>query len=238
MPQFEPRERELVLRILAHPCLQRWYAENLDESIHPKLSPIPLGLVFRDGYPDGGIVIPHVPRLLGRPLRVFCAHRHREGPQWLLRRRVSDLAEGEWRTFSTVPASEMSETAFMAEVERHAFVLCAEGGGLDPSPKAWSALLYGAIPIIRNTALTPAYAHLPVVVVDDWRAGALSAVKLERWRESLLPWFDEPARRQEVLHRLSVDYWWQVIAAGRAIEDAAPLAILPQLHPQSHYHDL
>jgi len=222
--------------ILDHPHLRHWYAENLEEGGQQRRSPLPLGMTFPSGMSDG-LLPSSPPPLTQRPLRVFCAHRHREGLQWQRRRLVSDLAEGAWRAFTTTPAVEMPEPAFMAELERHAFVLCAEGGGLDPSPKAWAALLHGAIPVIRDTALAPAYAHLPVVIVDDWQAGALSVRQLARWRDMLLPWFDDPARRVEILHRLSIDYWWQIIAAARSVEDSTPLAIAPQQRPRMCDHD-
>ena len=224
--QFDAAEQTMLMRILNHPHLRHWYAENLDQDSDPKRSPLPLGLVYPEGTP-AALLLPAPPALAPRPLRVFCAHRHRDGPQWELRRHVSRLAEGPWRDFCTAPQREMPEPDFMARVEEHAFVLCAEGGGLDPSPKAWSALLHGAIPIIRDTPVAAAYAHLPVVVVDDWRADALSPDRLARWRDALVPWFDEPALRREVLHRLSADYWWRIIAAGRPVTSAEPLALLP-----------
>lgn len=121
----------------------------------------------------------------------------------------------------------MPEADFMAALEAHAFMLCVEGGGLDPSPKAWSALLHGAIPIIRDSPLVPAYARLPDVVVADWHEGALCPAKLARWHAALRPWFDDPDARREVLHRLSGDYWWRLIAAARPLEGSGALARLP-----------
>lgn len=228
--KFNAEERGMLARILDHPNLVHWYAENLDEGGHPKRSPLPLGLVFPEGMPDA-LVQPAPPLLGPRPLQVFCAHRHREGPQWETRRRISQLASSAWRSLCTVPANEMPEAVFMAQIERHAFVLCAEGGGLDPSPKAFSALLHGAIPIIRNTALAPAYARLPVVMVDDWTADALSAEALQNWRNALSPWFDNPTMRNEVLYRLSINYWWHIIENGTAIDGPGTLA----LHAQGAY---
>lgn len=233
LPPFGPAEKQLVARIHDHPHLLRWYAENLDEAGHARLSPLPLGMILRDGVPPEGIVVPDVPPLARRPLRVFCAHRHRDGPQWAPRRHVSALAEGPWRDFCTVAAQEMPEPDFLAQIRKHAFVLCVEGGGLDPSPKAWSALLHGAVPVIRNTAVAQAYAHLPVVVVDDWTADALSPARLAQWRAALLPWFDDPFARHEILHRLSLDYWWRIIAAARPVGAHGGLTPLPALYAAS-----
>lgn len=113
----------------------------------------------------------------------------------------------------------------MAEIERHAFVLCVEGGGVDPAPKAWSVLLHGAIPIIRRTALAPAYAHLPVVMVDEWTTDRLTPERFVHWRDELVQWFDDPELRREVLYRLSSDYWWSLISAGKPMKIASGPAV-------------
>lgn len=223
--RLDSEEQVFLRQIADHVHLRHWYCENLDRNDHAKRSPLPLGLVFPDGNPEEVKIRTPQP-LDGRALRVFCAHRHREGPQWELRRRVSSLAGGHWRHFCTVPDTELPEPEFMREVERHAFVVCAEGGGLDPAPKAWSALLHGAIPIIRATALAPAYAHLPVVMLNDWCEDAITPEKLAGWRAQLLQWFDIPQKRQEVLHRLSIDYWWEMIAAGNSLEASPSLAVV------------
>jgi hypothetical protein len=40
--------------------------------------------------------------------------------------------------------------------------------GLDPSPKAWEAILLGTIPIIQYSTLDDAYERFPVVFVNEW----------------------------------------------------------------------
>lgn len=227
-PPFGPAERALVERILGHPHLRRWYAENLDRGGHPRLSPLPLGLVLPQGCPPGGIPRPAVPPLAQRPLQVLCAHRLRPGPQWEVRRRVDRLARGPWAGLVTRPEAELPEPAFLEAVAAHGFVLCATGGGLDPAPKAWTALLHGAIPIIRRNALTPAYRLLPVVIVPSWDADTLTAARLRVWRDRMAPWFDDTDRRAEVLRRLGQAFWWRLILSGappRRAPGAGPLAL-------------
>ncbi|MEH6645593.1 hypothetical protein [Sulfitobacter sp.] len=217
--QFSVPERDMINHILCHPKLKHWYAENLDQAAHPKLSPLPLGLMFPKGYPEGGIIVPEVPPISKRPLKVFCAHRHREGAQWEPRRRVSDLATGPWAAFTTHPEIELPEAQFFTQIEAHSFVLCVEGGGLDPSPKAWSTLLNGAIPIIRKNSVSLAYMHLPIVMVDDWQADALRPDLLWQWRDTLQTWFDDAHGRREVIRRMSLDYWCSFVATGTPITD-------------------
>lgn len=147
-------------------------------------------------------------------MRALYAHRLREGPQWDVRRRVSQLAAGPWRDFCTLHEAEMSEPEFMQEIGRHAFVLCAEGGGLDPAPKAWHALLHGAIPIIRDTPLRAAYELFPVVFVKNWQSEALNPALLAARRFRLISAFDDPDMRAAVIEKLGIAFWWSRIAAA------------------------
>ena len=215
---FDAVERAMIAGLLADPRLLRWFAENLDDATHPRLAPLPVGLVWPDGPPDPPSDPPPDPPILPplgpRPLRILCAHRRREGPQWELRRRVDALARGPWAGFTCRLEDEVSEADFLTSVQAHSFVLCVEGGGLDPSPKAWTALLHGAIPIIRDSPVAAAYRLLPVAVVPDWEAGAITLQALADWKAALLPQFDTAAGRAELLRRLGLEFWWQRIEAS------------------------
>jgi hypothetical protein len=212
--RFDKGEQAFIRKILDHPHLRRWAAENLDEAIHPRLVPLPLGMVFPDAASDRRIDASDVPSLGSRPLRVLCAHRARTGPQWAPRRTVTALARAHWQEWCTIREEEIPEEAFFDLLRRHAFVLCVEGGGLDPSPKAWTALLHGAIPIVRESALAPAYRQLPVAFVEDWKPAALKPGRLAAWHARFAPEHDTPAARTRVLERLGLDYWWDRVTAG------------------------
>lgn len=206
---FDAAERGMIRDLLADPRLICWFAENLDAAAHAKLRPLPLGMVWPDATVSGAV--PSARPLGPRPVRALCAHRQRPGPQWAARRQVDALARGPWVDFVTHPGADLSEAAFAAALSAHSFVLCVEGGGLDPAPKAWMALLHGAIPIIRDTPVAAAYRRLPVVVVPDWRPDVLSPTRLQTWKTVLQPQFDDPMRRAAVLQKLRLDYWWDCI---------------------------
>lgn len=216
---FDSEERRIIQAIAEDPRVISWSAENLTHCWHPKCRPLPLGMVTA-GRESPERLPPahthrHAPRNTPpqaiRPVRLLCAHRIREGAQWDLRRRVSTLCRTELAAWSTVIDEELPNTRFEQHLRLHAFVICAQGGGIDPSPKAWHALLHGAIPIIRSSALDPAYGQLPVMIVPEWSASALSSQQLQACQQALLPWFDQPERRAEVLRRLSLDHWWEQI---------------------------
>lgn len=212
---YSAEERALMRDIHDHPLLRRWFAENLSRSDWPRMRPLPLGIVFAAGMPEGGIPIPKtIQPLADRPLNVMCAHRLREGPQWETRRTVTRIAREHWRGWVDIFEQEQTEPEFMAAMARHSFVLCVEGGGLDPSPKAWQALLVGTIPIIRSSALDAAYGTLPVVIVEDWTPKALSPLLLAGWRARLGPQLALPENRHALIARLGLDHWWDMIAAA------------------------
>ncbi|KMK64016.1 hypothetical protein [Puniceibacterium sp. IMCC21224] len=206
-------EQGHIQAILDHPHLIRWFAENLSDGADPRFASLPTGMVFRDGPPDTGVPVgPSVP-LRDRPLRILVGHRVRPGPQWDLRRQISDRARSDWGGVCTVLDTEVPEAEFLSLMQSHAFVLCAEGGGFDPSPKAWQTMLHGSIPIIRATATGRAYTQLPVAFVDTWHECDLSTERLARWRDTFAPVQDAPASRTELMNRLGLAYWWDQIAA-------------------------
>ncbi len=207
---FSADENKMIAQLLDHPLLLHWFAENLVETDDPRFSPLPVGMV----YPDGIIPEPDnqpVPRQHERPHTVLCGHRVRDGLQWDVRLRVNKLAQGVWSDFCSIPDTEVPEQEFQKLMREHAFVLCAEGGGVDPSPKAWQAILNGAIPIIRKTGVSSAYEELPVAIVEEWEAAEITQERLAYWHSSLLPFFDDAPLRAQTLKKLELAYWWEKI---------------------------
>jgi len=197
------------------PRLAHWFAQNLDEA-WPGISPIPLGFWEKGGtslYRQVLKAQADPPAIGSRPLRVLCAHRMRTGPQWSKRQSVTQKALGEWASIvdykDEIPASD-----FFDVISGYPFVMCVGGGGLDPSPKAWTALLAGCIPMMEMNATTKAYENLPVVYVEDWDRLDLSIDVLRSWLERLSPHFDQPELRRAVLEQLSMGHWLRLIRAG------------------------
>jgi len=189
------------------PRLIHWYAQNLDES-WAKQSPIPLGFWESGGTDLYREILKRDPRVAIREkqLKVFCAHRLRLGSQWQNRRLVTKKALNEWKEhvdyFEDVPPSQ-----FFNKISHYAFVMCVGGGGLDPSPKAWTALMAGSIPIIEVNKTTEAYRGLPVIFVESWETMNLNFKIMHQWREMLAPHFEQTDLRIRVLEKLSMGYW-------------------------------
>lgn len=210
---FDDHERRLIGALAQHPLLVHWFAENLDRDMGPKVSPLPLGLVFPDGAPAPAAV-PQTGPFSQRQSRILCAHRVRNGPQWEPRRQVTRLAQTDWAAWCTVVEEEISEPEYLELVRQHAFVFCVEGGGLDPSPKAWQSILHGAIPVIRQSPVAAAYREFPVAIVADWSAPQITAGRLARWQQQLGP--ETEHGRSRILERLSGRFWWDQVAARAA----------------------
>ena len=206
-PSFDQETRDRLNMICRDPRLVHWFAENLDDDMGPRVSALPTGMVYPDGDPD----FPpchEPPALRSRPLNVLCGHRVRAGPQWETRRRVFETANTAWADFTTCLSEEVPEPEFLRLIEAHSFVLCVEGGGLDPSPKAWQCLIHGAIPIIRRTRAAQAYRDLPCVVLEDWNSQRLNIANLAAWKERLCDDFDLPAKRADVMSKLTLGQQW------------------------------
>ncbi|RPH16173.1 MAG: hypothetical protein CBB67_015835 [Alteromonadaceae bacterium TMED7] len=228
---FNDQEQAMIEAILAHPNLIHWYAENLDDASQPGMSPLPLGLVHHESDATPDLVDPNPVPLRNRPNTVLCAHRIRDGEQWAPREQVSKLASTYWGAFCRVIDEEVSLEEYFTALHQHSFVLCVEGGGIDPSPKAWHALLNGTIPIIRSPGLRAAYQKFPVVFVDDWSADSLNEARLAKWKEVLQPWYDEPILRQQVMYKLGLDYWWDSITSHymrHAVAESVPEPARPE----------
>jgi hypothetical protein len=197
--------------IMSDTRMAHWYAENLDlES--DRITPIPLGYCGADGDALYQTILntEEMIDLRAKKLKVFCAHNIREGDQWEKRRRVTDLALEKWHPFVDYYAG-VPPKLFFGKLREYPFTICVSGGGLDPSPKAWVALLAGSIPIIERSPTTVAYQDLPVAFVDNWDEDSISEEKLIYWMETLRPFYEKPELRKEVLHKLSMGYWWRRI---------------------------
>lgn len=202
-----------LVKSISRSSIRRWYAENLT-SYEPVFSPLPGG-VLPSPWRDSVRAVRTRPQVGYKGNRLFCAHRDKGGqranPQFDARRAVTALASGPWSDFTTIPDDYLSISQFRQAVGSHPFTLCVEGGGIDPSPKAFEALLHGSIPVIRESPLADAYRHFPVLVVKDWKADVISAelldAHLEEVRQLWPDWFD-------VTERLRLHYWAALIARG------------------------
>jgi GR25 family glycosyltransferase involved in LPS biosynthesis len=214
--------QDQVNKLIEHKFVNKIFVENLD-TIHPKLVPIPIGIIKNglQGY-NSLLELTDFPiDFSTRPIQCFCLHRMRGGEQWNLRMKVKSLCEEEWSTFvkyneeGTLQYDELMKSMRMAK-----FCLCVRGGGYDPSPKCWEALMNGCIPIIEHSPLDEVYSRFPVVFVDRWEADTITKEKLDGWLADLRPFYEDPVKRKEVLNMLTMDYWWNIVRLPPRLNDS------------------
>lgn len=207
---FTLEEKGRIHDLINDGRLIHWFVENRDQAL-PKLSTMPVGYVFSDGSQAETILKIPAKRISKRALKVLCAHRIKMGGQWEPRSRVTALCNGKFRRLSTVIEEELPLAEFQHQIRVHPFVLCVQGGGLDPSPKAWATIANGSIPIIKSSPLDDAYSQLPVAFVDDWDEDCLNEAKLQAWMDTLSPYYEVDHLREQTVYRLSLDYWWEKV---------------------------
>lgn len=213
--------RTVYTTLLADDRLIHHFAENLDDIIDTsKVTPIPVGInpIEFKGL-DADFIIPSIPKLLNitnRPLIMLQVDRIRVGATWNDRLVVKRLCETNWRYICKSARAQPGLTFFRL-LSMYPFILCPHGYGLDPSPKAWEGIAFGAVPIIQHFAGDAAYRHLPVVFVDAWIADSISKPMLETWRKRMAPFYENQEIRMQVLRRLKADFWWEKLEEAATI---------------------
>ena len=161
--------------------LRHWWAVDNEVLDSPKLEGLPLGVM--DSLELGNKGQPRSVQFhanVTEYLRVLGASQRQRKSSWLMmqmtethpeRRRVrahfaKGWGDGEVR-LTAERAGKINVRSYLDMLGQHRFVLSPRGNGLD-AHRTWEALLVGAIPIVRSTALNPLYDGLPVLVVNDW----------------------------------------------------------------------
>ena len=221
--QYTEEENAIIAAILNDERLITWAAENLVSTNHPRWQPLPLGMLPHDLDSDPLQALGNRLALAQRPTRILCAHRLHQGPQWQQRRRVSKICSDAWRYHCSVIEREVPPGTFKTLIHSHSFVICANGGGIDPCPKAWQVMLEGSIPIICGSGLNNAYKQLPVIILPEWKPEMINYQRLKQWKSMLQSYYME--QYPQVRHRLTLDYWWDQILAPNAQTDHLGLTI-------------
>ena len=177
-----------------------WFAQNVDEWHHPKLTPIPIGIENRYN-PCGQFIDQAAPFIKkysqnkNRPIPIYANFRnitHNE------RSYVHQLL-GSHPLIRWVPRKNFGE--YLSDLSQSIFVLSPRGHGLD-CHRTWEALLMGSYPIVRTSALDPMYKNLPVVILNKWNDFS---------KELLEKKLIEFQKKSFNLKKLYFDYWENLI---------------------------
>jgi len=208
-------KQPLINSMIDHPMIKRIFVENLD-TLHPKLTPIPLGI--HPAWDTGFMGLYNELQLkltfdTPRTDRILCVHRlHNDGTsQWDDRKKVNNYCSTIWAPYVQF-FTYLNDLNFKAKLLESKFVLCVHGGGLDPSPKIWQALLCGCMPIIQSSTLDEAYSRFPVIYVNNWNSDAITSNKITEWNKKYENFYNNIEARKSVLKMLTLDYWWDIIS--------------------------
>ena len=223
MQRTSPRQKKFFLQVINNPKLAHLFVENLDERIRPdKVSSLPLGVNPIEGPVNTSYYLQFANTdIMRKPLKFTMFNRIRNQRQFLDRRTVRERAERHWKAWKAPQQRptldelqpRAKREAYLSTLSKFAFTICEHGGGLDPNPKVWEAILMGTIPIVRRSPMTYVFEEegLPVVVVEDWKPTAISEERLVHWRVKFAPFFTDPVKRQATLEKLTLDHWMRKI---------------------------
>jgi hypothetical protein len=221
-----PEWQSIKMKLIDHPNIIRIFVENLD-MVHPKLEPIPLGMCFAKFdlyYHDilNGVKDIDYDK---KDIEVLCQHnihwKETANPKsWFYGYANERIAFNEiakkapLNKLVHLVQHDIKDTMwgvkvedFKANVLRSSFLICIHGGGLDPCPKVWEAILLGCIPIIKKSTVSDAFKCLPVVIVDEMDEKTITLENLDKWYDEFIPYYKDKEKRKEVLYKLSQKYW-------------------------------
>jgi hypothetical protein len=193
------------------------FVEHLDSPAPAsKVTPIPLGLNPREfkSFTDEAAVKElegSVEISKRKPISVLFTNRVRNGDQWVERGQARDLCQA----LPHCTEARIDQKDFLREIKNHTFLICVHGGGVDPNPNLFQALIAGVIPIMAPFPGDSMYKGLPIVVTDgDWNnpnSKFFSADYLSAKLDELAPLFEDPEKRAQVVERLTMKHWWNKV---------------------------
>lgn len=189
------------------PFVKRWYMLNC-LCTHPKVIAYPGGLAHTETM-DATLRELRRTATKHESTNPLCVWRDRRfnvcGDQYIQRDRVERFVKEhpesfDWREPTLDPID------FYHLLAQYKFVLCPFGNGVDPSPKAFEAMILKTVPIVLRTRNTEeAYAGLPVLLVDSFEALPDLTGLYEQVRPQL--------ETDDLLAQLSCDVWYRTMMA-------------------------
>lgn len=158
--------KEQHLSYLQDDLIIAWFAIHPCKKTHPKLFPIPLGILQKPWiYKKGAQLNAMFLKLRETPkdyLLYLNFADSKKPERQRLKVRFQDekfCKNGERKPFKS----------YLQEMARCKFVLSPAGLAPD-CYRNWEALLVGSIPVVKRSQLDPLFEGLPVLIVDTWEA--------------------------------------------------------------------
>lgn len=173
-------------RFLDDEKLIAWFTVNTDKFYHPKLFPLPIGLVHK--LASSGCGATEVYDQITQDFTKLCVCKDK---LLYMNFSISTNKAERWPLFELFAkkdfcgAGQMKPAGeYIQELAQYKFVLCPAGAGLD-CHRTWEALLVGTIPVLKKSTLDRLFDGLPVVLVNNWEE--VTQEFLEKKYQELLP---------------------------------------------------
>ncbi len=187
---------------LDDPKILALFTQNPDETVHPKLRPLPIGIENRQWNPRNRELLQAIRNLGGEKSFLLYSNFNKD---------TFPSERGEvLNRFASAPFAYTSlrkpYPEFVRDLAFSKFVLSPRGNGLD-CHRTWEALYAGAYPVVRSSPLDPLFERLPVLIVQNW----------EEVTESFLQQkFEEFTQRNDwEWKKLYIEYYLQQIQAEK-----------------------
>jgi hypothetical protein len=171
-------DKEPIKRILEHPHINRWFAQNLNCN-NPKISHLPIGVDYHTMWGSPGQwgltkqssiaqerglidVLGSSKDTVNRYFVGYC--------NWQFamergnRQQCYEAIQQEFCFFEPTPTPRMTSWQRQANCM---FVVSPQGFGLD-CHRTWEAMLLGCVPIVKKSIYTELLNDLPVIQLGDW----------------------------------------------------------------------
>ena len=210
--------RPAIGRLLEHPLLISWFAQNLALE-HPKISALAIGLDYHTMWDRPGqwglsaVSAFAQERALVDTLEHSCAFfdRYLSGYcNWHFamdrgdRKVCFDQIDRSACFFEPSPVPRNTTWARQSECM---FVISPEGAGMD-CHRTWEALLLGCVPVVKRNALSVLFADLPVMVVEAWS---------DVTKPNMLAYAQSLQERKFDFSSLFRDHWVRKISLARPL---------------------
>jgi len=170
--------QKFARKILEHPKLITWYAQNL-VCTHPKLVQIPIGMDYHTMWERPGAwgltrqspiaqertlinTFANAPNFVERLFAGYC--------NWHFAIERGDRRSCLERIDKSICLIEASHLPRISTWQRQAecmFVISPEGAGID-CHRTWEAILLGCVPVLKRNGISDLFNQLPVVILNDW----------------------------------------------------------------------
>jgi hypothetical protein len=208
--------RPSISRLLDHPLLIAWFAQNLSLR-HPKISFLPIGLDYHTMWEKPlfwGLsalsplaqertlvnTLENSPAFLDRYVTGYCNWHFDDRGE---RQTCFDQID---RSACFLEPTRWPRSTTWARQSECMFVISPEGVGMD-CHRTWEALLLGCVPVVKRNALSAVFSDLPVMVVEAWS---------DVTKPNLLAYAQSLQDRKFDFSSLFRDHWVRKIYQARA----------------------